>query len=276
MFQRTETSTLSQWPLTELNLLHAPLWQTMLDRQRTLVWFALSMLACAIVAMLIATFDDRQIRGANLWIKPIKFMLSTAAFALTTVWLMGLLPPSQRQTLGMNGMVWVLIVTALFEVVYITAAAAWGSESHHNTGSPWRAAMFGLMAIAAVALTATQAFLAWAIWRHAPHSPLPVAAQGVVLGLMLTWLLGTASGFLLGGRQPPLYGDGALPLLGWQLSGGDGRPAHFLGLHAHQLLLVPGFLLQRYVSHDTGVFLLWTISFVYVGAWWWLMRLALR
>lgn len=136
--------------------------------------------------------------------------------------------------------------------------------------------MFGLMAVAAVALTATQALLAWTIWRNAPVAPLPVAAQAVLLGLMLTWLLGTASGFLLGGKQPPAYGEAVLPLLGWHLAGGDGRPAHFLGLHAHQLLPLLGFVLQRYLPHSTGTALLWFSSAVYLGAWWWLVRLALR
>jgi hypothetical protein len=216
-----------EWPLPELSLWHDSLWQTLLNRQKALAWFALLMLICAISAMAISMFDDRLIRGANLWLKPIKFMLSTTAFALTTAWLMGVLEPAQRQTLLMQSMVWLLIVTALFEVVYITGAAALGSESHYNTRSAWSATMFGLMAVAAVALTATQALLAWTIWRNAPVAPLPVAVQAVLLGLVLTWLLGTASGFLLGGKQPPAYGEAALPLLGWHLGGGDARPAHF-------------------------------------------------
>jgi hypothetical protein len=107
----------NDWPLAQLNLWQAPLASTLLERQRRLTWFALLMLLGAIAAMAVAMFDDRLIRGANLWFKPIKFMLSTALFAWTTAWLMGLLQPAQRQTVGMEAMVWVLMVTALFEVV---------------------------------------------------------------------------------------------------------------------------------------------------------------
>jgi hypothetical protein len=269
----------THWPLPELNFFHTPPGPALIERQRALTWFALLMLLCALAAVVIAMFDDRVIRGANLWLKPIKFMLSTAVFALTTAWLMGLLAPVQRQTMWMKIMVWVLISTALFEVVYITGSAAWAGQSHHNTSSAWRATIFGAMAIAAVALTATQAALAWMIWRHAPAASaasMPVAAQAVLLGLLLTWLLGTASGFLLGGKQPPMYGDGALPLLGWHGAGGDGRPAHFLGLHAHQLLPLLGYLLQRHIPQALSLPLLWASTAAYVGAWWWLMRLALR
>jgi hypothetical protein len=257
-------------------LFHSSLWEALLERQKLLTWFALVMLVCAIVASVIAIFDERLIRGANLWFKPIKFMISTLAFALTTAWFMGLLEPAQRQTPVMQSMVWVLIITASFEVVYITGAAALGGQSHYNISTPFKAAMFGLMAVAAVALTATQGVLAWAIWRNAPVSPMPVAAQAVIIGLMLTWLLGTASGFLLGGKQPPAFSQGALPIIGWHLNGGDGRPAHFVGLHAHQLLPLIGFALQRLLPHGGGIGALWFGSALYVGAWWYLMRLAVR
>jgi hypothetical protein len=266
----------ANWPLAQLNLVNDNLWQSLLERQKVLAWFAVVMLACAAAAAVVAVVDERLIRGANLWLKPIKFMLSTVLFALTTAWLMGLLTSSQRHTALMQGIAWMLVITATFEVVYITGAAAFGRESHHNIHTAWSAAMFGLMALAAVALTATQAVLAWAIWRHTTSTPLPVAAQAVLIGLVLTWLLGTASGFLLGGKQPPQFSPNAVPLLGWHLSGGDGRPAHFLGLHAHQLLVVLGFVLQRYLPHLTGTVVLWMCSAAYAGVWWWLMRLALR
>jgi hypothetical protein len=273
---KPSTASLTNWPLSELNFFHSSLWEALLERQKMLTWFAFAMLVCAIVASVIAIFDERLVRGANLWFKPIKFMISTLAFALTTAWFMGLLEPVQRQTSVMQSMVWVLIITASFEVVYITGAAALGGQSHHNISTPFKAAMFGLMAVAAVALTATQAVLAWAIWRNAPVSPMPVAAQAVMIGLVLTWLLGTASGFLLGGKQPPAFAEGALPLLGWHLGGRDGRPAHFLGLHAHQFVPLLGIILQRYLPHSTGVAILWFSSAGYVGLWWLLVRLALR
>lgn len=266
----------THWPLAELTAPWHMIWQNLIERQKLLAYFALLMLVCAPLTVAVGVFDERTVRGANLWHKPIKFMLSTAAFAATTAWLMGLLEPVHRQTPFATTMAWVLIVTALFEVLYITVTAAFGGQSHHNTQNTWRTAMFNLMALAAVALTATQGALAWAIWRQAPTSPLPVAAQAVVIGLLLTWLLGTASGFLLGGKQPPAMNDTALPWLGWHLSGGDGRPAHFLGIHAHQFFPVLGFVLQRYLSHQPGTWVLWIYSAAYTGFWWWLMRLALR
>ena len=72
--------------------------------------------------------------------------------------------------------------------------------------------------------------------------------QTVVIGLVMTFLLATVSGFVLGGQQPPA-GVG-LPIVGWHLGGADARPAHFLGVHAQQLLPLAGLPLQQgRVSH---------------------------
>jgi len=88
----------------------------------------------------------------------------------------------------------------------------------------------------------------------------------VVVGLVLTFLLATISGFLLGGRQPPA-GMG-LPIVGWHIGGADARPAHFLGVHAQQLMPLAGLALQQArLSHPTrwltavalGYGLLWAL-----------------
>jgi hypothetical protein len=264
------------WPLGVLNPNQPSFLTGLLHRSKPLVYLGLLMLVCAAVTALAALFDERMIRGMGIWVKPIKFMLSTAAFALTTAWLMGLLQPAQRQTRLIKSMVWVLVVTAVFEVGYITVAAAMGTESHHNTKTPTLAWMYTAMGVAATLLTATQGVLAWAIWRNNKARVMPVAAQAVVIGLALTWVLGTISGFLLGGKQPPVFAPGAVPLLGWNLSGGDARPAHFLGLHAHQLIVLFGYGLQRHLPTQRATLMLWAGSAAYVGVWVWVMRLAMR
>jgi hypothetical protein len=88
----------------------------------------------------------------------------------------------------------------------------------------------------------------------------------------MTFVLATASGFLLGGQQPPA-GVG-LPVLGWHIDGPDARPAHFLGVHAQQLLPLFGWLLQnRRVSH--GLRWLVLVASGYGLLWAWLVAGAL-
>jgi hypothetical protein len=71
------------------------------------------------------------------------------------------------------------------------------------------------MAVAAVGLTFSQAWLAWEIWQEQKGADLRVETLGVILGLTMTFVLSTISGFMLGGNQPP-SGQG-IPIVGWQL-----------------------------------------------------------
>jgi hypothetical protein len=102
--------------------------------------------------------------------------------------------------------------------------------------------MYTLMGIGAIGLTATQPMLAWQLHRHADRVRPPAYRLAVELGLVLTFVFGAGIGMLLSGTQPP-DGGAEVPLLGWQLGGGDLRPAHFVGIHAGQLLPLVGLLL---------------------------------
>jgi hypothetical protein len=169
----------------------------------------------------------------------------------------------------------VLVLTSAFEVGYITLQGAMGNGSHYNVSHPLLALMFGLMATAAVGLTATQGYLAWVVNKNGLTWGQPVFVQSVVWGLALTFVLATISGFVLGGLQPPA-GQG-LPVVGWHLSGGDARPAHFLGVHANQLLPLWGLVLMRLsgVQPRVAMVLLYTGVALYVLAWAWLSVSAL-
>ena len=123
--------------------------------------------------------------------------------------------------------------------------------------------MFGVMAIAAVGLTASQAWLAWEIWKEQKSADIPVETLGVIIGLVLTFVLSTISGFMLGGNQPPA-GQG-LPIVGWHLYK-DFRPAHFLGVHAQQLIPLWGLIAAKFMGSFSGNGLLLG-SMLYVILW---------
>lgn len=186
--------------------------------------------------------DERTLREVGIWAKPMKFMAATALFAWTTVWVTELANASLSHGQAYIGIVTLLVTTSLFEVVYITYQASQGAASHYNTSDPCHAFMFGLMAIAAVGLTASQGWLAWEIWRARSIGTLSVTTWGVIIGLTLTFVLSTISGFMLGGNQPPA--GAGLPIVGWHLYK-DIRPSHFLGVHAQQLIPLWGLIVGR-------------------------------
>ena len=199
----------------------------------------------------------------GVWVKPMKFMAATALFVWTTVWVAELANSALTHTPSYLGISALIVVTSLFEVAYISYQASQGAASHYNTSDHWHAFMFGLMGIAAVGLTASQAWLAWEIWAARGASTLSVTAWGVIIGLALTFVLSTISGFMLGGNQPPA-GSG-LPLVGWHLHK-DIRPAHFLGVHVQQLLPLWGLIAERCFG-SYGAQALGAGSCLYVMAW---------
>ncbi len=244
-----------------------------LRRNRILTGYALLMLALIVPALFLMMIDERVVRDVGVWVKPLKFMASTALFALSAAWFIGLLPEFARASRANHAMVWMLVLSSLFEVAYISVQAALGSASHYNLSDAFHAAMFGAMAIAAVMLTATQAFLAWQIHAHHRERPRSVAVHAVIVGLVLTFVLSTLSGFMLGGNQPPA-GSG-LPVTGWHTRGGDLRPAHFVGVHAQQFLPLLGILLQRFTAQHAGCWLA-AVTVAYATGWFWLARIGIQ
>lgn len=212
----------------------------LLARERRLAIFGALLLASLLPLALAGAWDTRELRGAGVWLKPLKFSASIGMLALTTAWFAGHLPPEIRARRAMDWIVWMLIGAGSFELVYITVQAGLGQGSHYNVGDAFHGAMYGLMGVGAIVLTATQPMLAWQLYRHADPARPAAYRHAILNGLVLTFVLGAGVGGILSGRQPPTDGR-MLPLVGWVLGGGDLRPAHFIGIHAQQLLPLFGF-----------------------------------
>lgn len=239
-------------------------WQELLQRERTLVFFALLMALSTLPTLVAMGLDDRLLRGVSIWAKPLKFMVSLSVFALTTAWFIGLLPVQRRHTRAVRLVVWTIVIAGVGEVGYISLQAALGQASHYNIGDRFHALMYQLMGAGALLLMLTQLVLARQIARHARADVHPAWRQAVVLGLVMTFVLGVAAAAALSNAQPPA--GAGLPLVGWHLGGGDLRPAHFIGLHAQQLVPLAGALFLR-AWPARARRLLWAFAAGYTALW---------
>jgi len=210
-----------------------------------MLYGAFMWLACGLTYIL-SLKDVRTLRGVGIWVKPMKFMAATALFVWTTVWAATLANSALTYGQAYIGITALIVITSFFEVAYITYQAWQGAASHYNDSDTWHIFMFGLMGFAAVGLTASQAWLAWEIWTAHGTDPLSATAWSVILGLTLTFVLSTISGFMLGGKQPPA-GKG-LPIVGWHFYK-DIRPSHFMGVHAQQLIPLWGMVADRFFEN---------------------------
>lgn len=201
-----------------------------------LLWIAVFAVLCIFIAV-----DDRAFQDVSLWKKPAKFSLSVGVYFLTLAWFAAFLPQDLWQTTRARIVGWIAVGTAGFEMIYIVVMAALGDASHFNMSTPITSFMYSLMGIGAMTLTAVSPWLAFELLRAEPRWRHDAFLLAVVLGLLLTFLLGAGFGGYLGNQtshwvNAPRTDAGGLPLFDWSRQGGDLRVAHFFGLHAMQEL----------------------------------------
>ena len=251
------------------------LWQTD-PRLTAMGLLMIAVLGATAVALVI---DPRLIGGAPAWLKPAKFAASVAIFCLTLAWVFTYIPEWRRTRTIVS---WMTSVTLLIEIVIIDLQAFRGTTSHFNVGTPLDGALFTIMALAIVVQTLSTMAVAVALWRQSFLD----RAMGWALrfGVTLT-IVGAMSGGLMtrptaaqlesarAGTRMTIAGahtvggpDGGpgLPGTGWSIEHGDLRVAHFLGLHAMQLIpLISVAVVGRGRREMRGVRLVTAISASY-------------
>lgn len=229
----------------------------LLQAQAPLVRAALVLLAAMIPTLLLMLLDPRQLSGVGVWVKPWKFQLSTGTYLLTLAWIMLWLAPRQRQLWAGRYVAWVAIASAGFEVAYISWQAAWGRASHFNVATTHDAVMYSLMGLGAVLLTSTALVLGVMVLRGRSSAMSRVMQQAVGWGLVMTCVLGTGFGVYLSAQTGHAVAGsssdaGGMVLTGWSRSGGDLRVAHFFGIHAVHVMVLFGWLLDRWSRHGVA------------------------
>jgi hypothetical protein len=211
-------------------------------------WIHLALLAGVLV---IFHFDSRLVMGINVWIKPIKFAMSIAIYVWTVAWLLEYLrlPSWAKRTIS-----WGIAISMLTEIACITAQAARGTTSHYNVNTPFDAAIFSIMGsmIALNSVLALILLICFLTGRYDVSSPY---LWGIRSGLVIFLAASGIGGMMIAhGSHSVGVKDGGpgLPIVNWSTKGGDLRAAHFLGLHALQVLPIIAFLISRQRS--------WTIS----------------
>jgi hypothetical protein len=223
----------------------------LVERQRPLALYGLALLMLALVGAALQTVDPRVLAsGVNVWVKPVKFLVSVGAFALTAAWFFGYIRPERRSALLPRMVVVMLIGAGSLELLWIGWQAGNGLESHFNNDTPFYNLMYSLMGLFAVILIGSTLPLAWEIARRPAPGTRSDFIAAVVIGLTLTFLLGGGLGGYMSAQPGHDVGatGGHVPLFGWNRSGGDLRVAHFLGIHAQQAIPLLAFLVAGWRS----------------------------
>lgn len=240
---------------------------------------AAAMLLSLGVCLALLVVDARALdNGDSVWLKPIRFSLAFWVHLLTMAWLArlgrGVGEPLHR---AFAAGLWLQIAAVIVEWLCIVVQAARGVHSHFNYATHFDHAVFTVMGWGTAVLLAGMVSCAWGVARSRAHPWLkrlllgaqalavlgalagvvmvmPTAEQRLLLdqGQQLAWIGGTTVG-VPSGRS--------LPFFHWDLSAGDWRAVHFVGLHALQALPLLGWLSQRAGYTAPAV------RFATIGAW---------
>ena len=214
------------------------------SRNELLFYFGLICLLVAVLMLLMAKFSDIQINGVNAWFKPVKFALSIGIFSWTMGWYTGYLElPDQVNTYS-----WATIILLGFELFYISFQAARGQLSHYNVSSTLYTSLTAAMAFAAIAATLYTGYIG-ILFCTGEFPKLPEYYLWAIRISIFLFVIFAFEGAIMGANGSHSVGgsrDGnGLPLLNWSRKYGDLRIAHFLGMHALQVLPIMAYYLLR-------------------------------
>ena len=211
-------------------------------RNKLLFRFGWFCLAGVVFCMIQFQRDTTFVAGINAWIKPLKFFLSIAIFSWTMAWLLYHLEAQGKVKIFSRMVVLVL----LFELVVITWQAANGRLSHFNISTPLYGALFSAMGIVITILSLWTGYMAFLFFKQKKFNISNSYLWGIRLGIIL-FVIFSFEGGIMAARLAHTVGnvDGSpgLPLFNWSKEYGDLRVAHFLGMHALQLLPLVGYYL---------------------------------
>ncbi|WP_026770275.1 hypothetical protein [Asinibacterium sp. OR53] len=236
------------------------------DRNQSLFWFAIINLGMAALFFILAKKTSTQVAGINAWYKPFKFALSIGVYVATMAWYCYYLPSFNIRLFN-----WANIFLFSFEIIYITIQAARGQESHFNLATPFYRLMFGGMAIAAIAITVYAAYVG-KVFLQTDFPNLPDYYIWAIRLSIIIFVIFSFQGLMMGGRQTHSIGKEVqntfLPVFKWNMKEGDLRVAHFIGIHALQILPLLSFYVfktKKAVFALSGFYLLFAV-FVLVQA----------
>ena len=231
------------------------------SRNETLFYFGLICLVSALVFLSLTKFSNTQVYNVSAWYKPFKFTFSIFLFAWTMAWYCYYLP-----LFNINYFSWAVIVLLGFEIVYIAIQAYRGQLSHYNLSSPIYSVLYVSMALAASLVTIYTAYVGLLFFTNSFPALSNYYLWAIRLGIII-FVVFSFEGFVMGSRLTHTIGgtDGGtgIPLLNWSTKFGDPRIAHFIGMHALQVLPILSFYLLKNTKATIAMAVLYSLLAVF-------------
>jgi hypothetical protein len=212
-------------------------------RNETMFYFGVACLVLPMLFLIFAKTTTTQVYGVNSWYKPFKFAFSTLTFAWAMAWYCFYLPNFNASLFN-----WTVIILLGFEIAYIALQAGRGQLSHYNQSTPVYAALFSMMALAASAVTIYTAYVGYLFFSNS-FPELPTYYVWAIRLSIVLFVVFSFEGFAMGSRLSHNVGaandNSNLLIVGWSKTFGDLRVAHFIGMHALQIIPIVSYYLLK-------------------------------
>ena len=216
---------------------------------------------CLVVSIIGLLIDDRILQYVPIWLKPFKFSVSSLIFIGSILFLLKYISNKKFIILTNKIVSYGLII----ELIIIFFQVFRGKMSHFNNQTFEDMILFQIMAITIVCVWLGFGVYAWKLFRTSEFGN-DLLLKGLQVGAFITFLtmpfafvmpqpsktqlqeiiknksqIGLIVGSHTVDEKDPSQ---TYPLTGWAKTGGDLRIAHFLGLHALQILPILALLLN--------------------------------
>ena len=210
--------------------------------------------------------DDRTLIGVNVWLKPLKFSISTGIYMITIGYMITLYPYSKLKKSIITG---ITAWTLLFELGIIWMQGARGVYSHYNMSNPVDGMLFAAMGILiGINVLIMVLFIIDTVRLKMKTS------KAVQWAILLGWIV-VFFGSWVGGQMIQQVshsvgvadGGAGLPFLNWSTIAGDLRVAHFFGLHGIQIIPLFAWWYSRksWTSNTNQIFAVTIFGLLYAG-----------
>lgn len=203
--------------------------------------------------------------GINIWLKPTKFIISAIIVLWTMAWYLINYP---FKPMTKNGLAIAASIFMLIENIAISMQAWRGVTSHYNSNTVFDAMVFKMMGLAIGLFTII------VFWLFIKSFSSKLEFSGVMrwsfrIGWFAFLFASVVGGAMISQRGYAIGvedGGRGIPFLNWSTKGGDLRIAHFLGLHAIQVVPLVTYFISKQIRDKSRMTVL-SISFalLYLG-----------
>ena len=141
-----------------------------------------------------------------------------------------------------------VVIVMIIEQVIITWQAANGRLSHFNITAPLYRSLFIIMGVAITTLTVWTGVIGYYFFKQKQFNIAIPYVWGIRLGIVLFVIFSLEGGIIathLSHTVGAPDGGPGLPVVNWSTQYGDLRVAHFIGIHALQVLPLFGYYIAK-------------------------------